>query len=65
MPLNTRWSVLPLSYAGGALVARLKRWHHDETRLRKAALNEWENEGGNLAPSGLMAGSAPSATDLA
>lgn len=65
MPLNTRWTVLPLSHTGGALVARLQRWHHGETRLRKAMLNESENEEGKLPPSGLMARNAPPTTDVA
>jgi hypothetical protein len=53
MTINTLW-ILLLAGCGAAAVAfsvQMRRKRHDEKQAHKADLHEWENEGGNLAPS--------------
>jgi hypothetical protein len=51
MSIVTRWPIL-LAACVGAVVATLP-WskRYKEKQAHKAELHEWENEGGNLAPS--------------
>jgi hypothetical protein len=49
MTASTRWKILPA--CGAPMLASLLRKRHPiEKRADKGELNEWENEGGNLAP---------------
>lgn len=49
MSIVTRWPML-LAASLGAAFAALLRKRYREKQAHKAELNEWENEGGNLAP---------------
>jgi hypothetical protein len=51
MNIGTRWAMLFASCAGAAFALRLRPKRHNEIQAHKADLHEWENEGGNLAPS--------------
>ena len=61
MTINNRWTVL-LAACGGAAVALAlstrRRKRHAEKKAHTADLNEWENEGGNLAPPSMTPESA-------
>lgn len=53
MKIEKLWIVL-LAACGGAAFASLlrsKRHKEKQAQAHKAQLHEWENEGGNLAPS--------------
>jgi hypothetical protein len=53
MTIKILW-ILLLAGCGAAAVAfsvRMRRQRHDEKQVHKADIHEWENEGGNLAPS--------------
>jgi hypothetical protein len=50
MNIVTRWAKLLAAGAGAAFASRLWRKRANEKEAHKAELNEWENEGGNLAP---------------
>jgi hypothetical protein len=51
MNTNTRWTMLFAAVGGVAFASWLRRKLHGEKQAHKAELQEWENEGGNLAPS--------------
>jgi hypothetical protein len=51
MNIGTRWTKLFAACGGDTLASRLQRNGHSEKKAQKAELNEWENEGGNPAPS--------------
>ncbi len=51
MNIYKRWIVLFLACGGAALAALLRSKRHNEKQAHKAVEHEWENEGGNLAPS--------------
>ncbi len=52
MNIGTRWAVVFTAWGGAAFAWWLRRKLHNEKQAHKAAeLQEWENEGGNLAPS--------------
>ena len=56
MNIDIRWAKLFAACRGAAFASLLRRKRHNEKQAHKAELHEWENEGGNLAPS-------PEATD--
>jgi hypothetical protein len=56
MNIDIRWAKLPAACGGAAFASLLRRKRHNEKQAHKAEFHEWENEGGNLAPS-------PEATD--
>ena len=49
MNTQIRWARLVAPGGVAAFASRLQRKHHNEKRGHKAELDEWENEGGNLA----------------
>jgi hypothetical protein len=51
MDIGSRWSKLRAICAGATLPSRLRRKSHAEKQAAKAELHDWENEGGNPAPS--------------
>jgi hypothetical protein len=54
MSIDIRWARLFTAGGGAAFASLLRRRRHNEKhekQARKAELHEWENEGGNLAPS--------------
>ena len=51
MNIAIRWTKLFDACGGAAFAPRLWRKRHNEKQAHKAELLEWENEGGNLAPS--------------
>jgi hypothetical protein len=51
MNTNTLWTMLFAAVGGVAFASWLRRKLHGEKQAHKAELQEWENEGGNLAPS--------------
>ena len=51
MSIDTRWTSLFGGIGGAAFASWLRRKLHSEKQAHKAELQEWENEGGNLAPS--------------
>ena len=56
MNIDIRWAKVFAACEGAAFASLLRRKRHNEKQAHKAELHEWENEGGNLAPS-------PEATD--
>ncbi|TMH29788.1 MAG: hypothetical protein E6H66_19415 [Betaproteobacteria bacterium] len=56
MSIVTRWTMLLAASGGAAFPALLRSKRYKEKRAHTAALHQWENEGGNLAP-------APEASD--
>jgi hypothetical protein len=56
MNIDIRWAKLSAACGGTAFASLLRRKRHNEKQAHKAEFHEWENEGGNLAPS-------PEATD--
>ena len=56
MNIDIRWVKLFAACGGATFASLLRRKRHNEKQARKAELHEWENEGGNPAPS-------PEATD--
>jgi hypothetical protein len=56
MNIDIRWAKSLAACGGAAFASLLRRKRHNEKQPHKAKLHEWENEGGNLAPS-------PEATD--
>ena len=57
MNIDIRWVKLSAACGGAAFVSLLRRKRNNEEQAHKDELPEWENEGGNLAPS-------PEATDI-
>ena len=51
MNMDIRWTKWIVACAGAALASLLWRRRHNEKQAQQAELHEWENEGGNLAPS--------------
>jgi hypothetical protein len=51
MNINIRWAMLFAACGGAAFASLLRRKRHNEKQAPKAELHQWENEGGNLAPS--------------
>ena len=51
MNIDIRWAKLFAACGGAAFASRLRRKHHNEKQAHKTELHDWENEGGNLAPS--------------
>lgn len=51
MNIGIRWAKLFTACGGAAFASRLRRKRHNEKQAHKAELHDWENEGGNLAPS--------------
>jgi hypothetical protein len=49
--MNIRWPMLLAACGVAAFASLLRRKSHSEKQAHKADLREWENEGGNLAPS--------------
>jgi len=56
MNIDSRWATLFAACGGAAFASRLRRKGRNEKQAHKTELHDWENEGGNLAPS-------PEATD--
>jgi hypothetical protein len=50
MNIDIRWAKL-FAACGAAFASLLRRKRHNQKQARKAELHEWENEGGDLAPS--------------
>jgi hypothetical protein len=51
MKIDKLWIVLFAACGGAAFASLLRNKRHKEKQAHKAQLHEWENEGGNLAPS--------------
>jgi hypothetical protein len=51
MKIDRLWIVLFVACGGAAFVSLLRSKRQKEKQAHKVQLNEWENEGGNLAPS--------------
>ena len=51
MNIDIRWAKLFAACGGAAFASLLRGKRHNGKRAHKAELHEWENEGGNLAPS--------------
>jgi hypothetical protein len=51
MNILTRWPVLPAARGAAVFGTLLRTKRYKERKAHKAELHEWENEGGNLAPS--------------
>ena len=51
MNIDIRWAKLFAAWGGAAFGSRLQRKRHNERQAYKTELHDWENEGGNLAPS--------------
>ena len=51
MNIDISWAKLFAACGGAAFASLLRRKGHNEKQAHKAELHEWENEGGNLAPS--------------
>jgi hypothetical protein len=51
MSIDTRWTMLFAGSGRAAVASWLRRKLHSKKQAHKAELQEWENEGGNLAPS--------------
>jgi len=51
MSTDTRWTMLFAAVGGAAFASWLRSKLGNEKQAHKAELQEWENEGGNLAPS--------------
>jgi hypothetical protein len=51
MNIGARWAMLFGACGGAAFASWLRRKFLNEKQPHKAELQEWENEGGNLAPS--------------
>ena len=51
MNLDMHWTKLLAGGEGAAFASRLQRKRHNEKQAHKTELHDWENEGGNLAPS--------------
>ena len=49
MNIDTRWTMLFAGKGRAAVASWLRRKFHNEKQAHKAELQEWENEGGNLA----------------
>ena len=59
MNLDSRWVLLVAACGGLALAFWLRSNRPAANAAHKAELHEWENEGGNLAPSAHAAEPAP------
>jgi len=51
MNIGSRWAKLFAACGGAAFASRLRRTGRNEKQAHKTELHDWENEGGNLAPS--------------
>ena len=51
MNIDIRWVKLSAACGGVAFASLLRRKRHNENQAHKAEIHDWENEGGNLAPS--------------
>ena len=51
MSIDIRWAKLFAACGGAAFASLLRRKRHNKKQAHKAELREWENEGGNRAPS--------------
>jgi hypothetical protein len=51
MNFDIRWVKLSAACGGNAFASLLRRKRHNEKQAQTAKLHEWENEGGNQAPS--------------
>ena len=51
MNIDIRWVKLSAACGGAAFASLLRRKRPNENQAHKAELHEWENEGGNPAPS--------------
>ena len=51
MNINIRWAKLFAVCGGADFASRLRHKNHNEKQTHKSELHDWENEGGNLAPS--------------
>jgi hypothetical protein len=51
MNIDSRWAKLFAACGGAAFASRLRRKGRNEKQTHKTELHDWENEGGNLAPS--------------
>ena len=51
MSIYRRCATLSGAPGGAAFVSRLHRKRHQERQAHKTELQDWENEGGTLAPS--------------
>jgi hypothetical protein len=51
MNIDIRWAKLFAICGGEAFASRLRRKSHNKNQTSKTELHDWENEGGNLAPS--------------
>jgi hypothetical protein len=51
MNIDIRWVKLSAACGGAAFASLLRRKRYNKKQAHKAELHEWENEGGNLAPS--------------
>ncbi len=56
MDIDIRWVKLSAAWRGATFASLLRRKRYNERQAHKGELHEWENEGGNPAPS-------PKATD--
>jgi hypothetical protein len=45
-----RWTLLPAAPGATSLASRMRQKGRDDRKACKPELNEWENEGGTIAP---------------
>jgi hypothetical protein len=50
MNIGNRLTTFFAAFGGAPFVSVLGRKNHSEIQMHKADLRDWENEGGNLAP---------------
>jgi hypothetical protein len=56
MNIDIRWAKLFATCGGGAFASRLRHKRHNDKQAYETELHDWENEGGNLAPSSEVPG---------
>lgn len=59
MSVDTRWTLLPFGNRGNGFASRLRSARASAVPAAKAAVLDWENEGGNLAPTPAAIDSGP------
>jgi hypothetical protein len=59
MSVDTRWTLLPFAHRSNGFASRLRSARGVATPAPKAAVLDWENEGGNLAPPPVPIDSGP------
>lgn len=59
MSVETRWTLLPFGRRGNGFASRLRSAREVAAPVAKAAVLDWENEGGNLAPTPVAIDSEP------